>query len=208
MKHTLFALFLATTLGSMTVAAQQPQTATTQQELVDSSSAGGVDVFSDTTAVDTGSQQTVTTTTTSHHVTIDDIDDLDDVFEVFSWGTGVMVFLTLLALLLPFLLFIVPVLLIAFVLFLILRRNNRQRPTNDGTQSVANETQTQDHMPTNKKLYRSNNRILGGVCAGVAEYLDVDPTVIRIVYFLLTFFTAFSGLLVYFILWLLMPARQ
>ncbi len=210
MKYTLFALlFLVATMGSLTVAAQQPQMSDSLQELVDSSSAVGVDAFSDTTAVDTGTQQTTTTTTTSsYHLSIDDIDDLDDVFHAFSWGTGMMLFLTMLALLLPFLLFIVPVLLIAFVLFLIFRRNNRQYQTNDGTQSVANDTQTQDHMPTNKKLYRSNNRILGGVCAGVAEYLDIDPTVVRIIYFLLTFFTAFSGVIVYLILWLLIPARQ
>ena len=31
-------------------------------------------------------------------------------------------------------------------------------------------------MSDQKRLYRSNDRILGGVCAGIAEYLDLDPT--------------------------------
>ena len=41
-----------------------------------------------------------------------------------------------------------------------------------------------------KKLYRSSNRILAGVCGGVAEYLDVDPTLIRVIYVALSMFTA------------------
>jgi phage shock protein C len=57
-----------------------------------------------------------------------------------------------------------------------------------------------------KKLYRSSNRILAGVCGGIAEYLDVDPTLIRVVYVMLSMFTvAFPGLLLYIILMILMP---
>lgn len=57
-----------------------------------------------------------------------------------------------------------------------------------------------------KKLYRSSNRILAGVCGGVAEYFDVDPTVIRVAYAVLSFFTAsFPGLLLYIVLMILMP---
>ena len=56
------------------------------------------------------------------------------------------------------------------------------------------------------KLYRSSNRILAGVCGGVAEYLDVDPTLIRVIYVALSMFTAgFPGLLLYIILMILMP---
>jgi phage shock protein C len=57
-----------------------------------------------------------------------------------------------------------------------------------------------------KKLYRSSNRILAGVCGGVAEYLDVDPTLMRVIYVALSMFTAgFPGLLLYIILMILMP---
>lgn len=57
-----------------------------------------------------------------------------------------------------------------------------------------------------KKLYRSSNRILAGVCGGIAEYLDVDPTLIRVAYVMLSMFTvAFLGLLLYIILMILMP---
>lgn len=57
----------------------------------------------------------------------------------------------------------------------------------------------------NRRLTRSNNRMIAGVCAGIAEYFNWDITMVRIVYVLLTFFTAFSGGIVYLILWLIMP---
>lgn len=59
-----------------------------------------------------------------------------------------------------------------------------------------------------KKLRRSNDKMIAGVCAGLAHYFDLDPTVVRIVYVLLSIFTAFAGLLVYLILWLVMPKEQ
>ncbi len=59
-----------------------------------------------------------------------------------------------------------------------------------------------------KKLRRSENRMLGGVIAGLAEYFDVDVTMLRVCYVLLSLFTAaFPGLLVYIILLLIMPNR-
>lgn len=67
-------------------------------------------------------------------------------------------------------------------------------------------------MATNKieshRLYRSEtNRILGGVCGGLAEYFNVDPTIIRIIFVLMAIFGG-SGLLVYFILWLVIPSKS
>ena len=59
-----------------------------------------------------------------------------------------------------------------------------------------------------KKLYRSDDRMLGGVCAGLAEYADVDPTVVRLLYAALTVFTAFSGIILYPVLWIIMPEKH
>ncbi len=57
-----------------------------------------------------------------------------------------------------------------------------------------------------KKLTRSRtDRKLAGVCGGLAAYLNLDPTVVRVAYALLTLFTAFSGIIIYLILMLLMP---
>ncbi len=60
-------------------------------------------------------------------------------------------------------------------------------------------------MATGKKLVRSKNKVLAGVLGGIAEYLDVDPTVVRVLYTVLTVFTAFSGVILYPILWLIIP---
>lgn len=60
-----------------------------------------------------------------------------------------------------------------------------------------------------RKLRRSSNQMIAGVCAGIAEYFDTDPTVIRVAYVLLSILSAgFPGLLVYFILWLVMPPAK
>jgi len=57
-----------------------------------------------------------------------------------------------------------------------------------------------------QKLVRSKNKIIAGVCGGIAEYMGVDPTVIRILYVFASIFTAaFPGILVYIIMWLIMP---
>lgn len=42
-------------------------------------------------------------------------------------------------------------------------------------------------MEEKKRLTRSNNKMIGGVCAGLAEYLDLDPTIVRIVWVLIGF---------------------
>lgn len=59
---------------------------------------------------------------------------------------------------------------------------------------------------SSKKLTKSYNRMIAGVCGGIAEYFDVDATVIRVAYVLLSVCTAaFPGLLVYLLLCLIMP---
>lgn len=59
-----------------------------------------------------------------------------------------------------------------------------------------------------KRLFRSNDRMLGGVCAGIAEYLGWDPTLVRIAYIILSIVSAaFPGILVYIILWVVMPPK-
>lgn len=58
----------------------------------------------------------------------------------------------------------------------------------------------------NQRFYRSNNRILGGVCAGLAEGFHVDPLWVRIAFLLLVLLQG-AGLFVYVVLWLVMPER-
>ena len=58
-----------------------------------------------------------------------------------------------------------------------------------------------------RRLARSRrHKILAGVCGGIAEYLEVDPTVVRVVYVFASIFSAlFPGVLAYIILAFLMP---
>ena len=58
-----------------------------------------------------------------------------------------------------------------------------------------------------KKLYRSkSNRVIAGVCGGVAEYLNVDPTVIRVVWAIASLF-AFVGVVAYIACAFIIPEK-
>ena len=59
-----------------------------------------------------------------------------------------------------------------------------------------------------KKLVRSANKKIAGVCGGLAEYFGMDASIVRIVYLLATIFTAFAGVLIYIILMIIMPAQK
>ncbi len=57
-------------------------------------------------------------------------------------------------------------------------------------------------------LYRSeSNRMLGGVCGGLGDYLALDPVFIRL-FFVLLFFGHGSGMMLYLILWIIMPNKS
>ncbi len=63
-------------------------------------------------------------------------------------------------------------------------------------------------MNPNRRLTRSNtDRIIAGVAGGIANYLDVDPTLVRLVFVLLTFAGAISPW-IYIILWAILPGEH
>lgn len=57
-----------------------------------------------------------------------------------------------------------------------------------------------------KKLYKSNNRMICGVCAGIAEYLGIDPAVVRLIWAALGL--TGTGILLYIIAALVMPENM
>jgi phage shock protein C len=61
-----------------------------------------------------------------------------------------------------------------------------------------------------KSLRRSRaNRMIGGVVGGLAEYVGMDPVLARVLYILISVFSAaFPGILVYIILWIVIPEEQ
>ena len=59
-----------------------------------------------------------------------------------------------------------------------------------------------------KKLTRNPDGMIAGVCSGIAEYFDVDPTIVRLAYILISIFSAaFPGILAYIILWIVVPEK-
>ena len=66
-------------------------------------------------------------------------------------------------------------------------------------------------MPTQRSgLQRSRDqRLLAGVCGGIAEWLGWSATLVRVLFFLVSVLSAaFPGILVYIVLWVLMPNRE
>jgi phage shock protein C len=61
-----------------------------------------------------------------------------------------------------------------------------------------------------RRLTRSNrNKMIAGVCGGLAEYLDMDPTVVRVLYVLVSILSAaFPGIVAYIVLMFLMPPPE
>jgi phage shock protein PspC (stress-responsive transcriptional regulator) len=60
-------------------------------------------------------------------------------------------------------------------------------------------------QPRSTRLTRSPNKIIGGVAAGLAEYLDVDPVIVRVLWVVAGIFGAPFGLIAYVVLWVIMP---
>lgn len=58
----------------------------------------------------------------------------------------------------------------------------------------------------NKRLTKSSDRMLAGVCGGIADFFEIDPTLVRVAYVILTFWSvAFPGILLYIILCFVIP---
>jgi phage shock protein C len=64
-------------------------------------------------------------------------------------------------------------------------------------------------VDTSRRLRRSRNRMIAGVCGGLAAWLGWDPTLVRVLYVVVSILSAaFPGTLVYIILWIVMPGPE
>lgn len=78
--------------------------------------------------------------------------------------------------------------------------------TNTKKQAFTTDESFYDKFTPRKRLYRDPDaKVLGGVCGGLGAYLNVDPVVFRIIFALLAIGGFGSGILVYFILWVVTP---
>ena len=81
--------------------------------------------------------------------------------------------------------------------------NNNQEKIN----KTKKMTKTRESFK-GKRLFRSKkNRMIAGVCGGIGEYFDVDPTLIRLLWALITLFTIGTGIIAYIIAWIIIPEK-
>lgn len=59
-----------------------------------------------------------------------------------------------------------------------------------------------------KKLYKSDNKMVCGVCAGIAEYFNIDPTLVRLLTVFFMFAGVGSGLIAYIVAAVIIPDRS
>ena len=65
------------------------------------------------------------------------------------------------------------------------------------------------HNRNIKRLYRSDKeKIIGGVCGGIAEYFEADPLLVRVLWIILTLFSLGAGIIAYLIAWIIIPKRR
>ncbi len=58
-------------------------------------------------------------------------------------------------------------------------------------------------------LYRdANDKMIGGVCAGIANHLNIDPSIVRIIFAIITFGGFGFGFLIYILLWIILPTKE
>ena len=100
-------------------------------------------------------------------------------------------------------------------------KNNRQVITMDDVEHVitvlgqpgdiSGNSEKNDHTTysdTYRRMYRDpDNRIIGGVCRGLAAYWRIDPTLVRLIFIILAIF-GMAGVLIYLILWIILPEAQ
>jgi phage shock protein C len=71
--------------------------------------------------------------------------------------------------------------------------------------TLSHDQRRSRRPPTDRKLRRSHNRVIAGVAAGFAEYIDAKPNLMRWIFGVVTVVTSGFFVLVYLLLWLILP---
>jgi phage shock protein PspC (stress-responsive transcriptional regulator) len=89
------------------------------------------------------------------------------------------------------------------------------RPEDFDNAAASNDTASQKQSGSNysfgekRRLFRDeSNKVIGGVCGGIANWLNTDPTIVRILFAIISFGGFGSGILIYFFLWIFLPSRN
>ncbi|MBI1342093.1 MAG: PspC domain-containing protein [Terrimonas sp.] len=77
-----------------------------------------------------------------------------------------------------------------------------------GSEKSSEPNFTYGNTRAKRRLYRNtNDKLLGGVCSGIANYLDIDPAIIRLLFAIITLGGFGFGVLAYIILWIVLPEQ-
>jgi phage shock protein PspC (stress-responsive transcriptional regulator) len=86
------------------------------------------------------------------------------------------------------------------------RVENQNRQETNGNESETTP-KTVAAEPRGSFYRNSNDTILAGVCSGIAHHLKIDPTIVRLLFAVITFGGFGSGILIYIILWIVLPDK-
>ena len=79
-------------------------------------------------------------------------------------------------------------------------------PMNEQEQKMEQEVRNeQEQKKAPKRLYRTNNKKICGVAGGLAEYFDLDPTIMRLLWILFAFVSCSTGVIAYLVCALVIP---
>ena len=86
-------------------------------------------------------------------------------------------------------------------------KDSNQQSGQQGNQQSQNYSYTE--KKSRGRLYRdSSDKFIGGVCSGIAAYMNVDPAIVRILFAIITFGGFGLGFLAYIILWIILPTKD
>jgi phage shock protein PspC (stress-responsive transcriptional regulator) len=82
-------------------------------------------------------------------------------------------------------------------------------PTAGSSQQNTKQEYSYSERSTKRRLYRdSSDKFIGGVCSGIANYLNTDPAIVRILFAIITFGGFGLGFLIYILLWMILPDKD
>jgi phage shock protein PspC (stress-responsive transcriptional regulator) len=83
-----------------------------------------------------------------------------------------------------------------------------QQTSGTQTATASAYTQTQTRRARGRLYRDASDKLLGGVCSGIANYMNFDPAIVRLLFAIITFGGFGMGILIYIILWIILPARN
>lgn len=87
--------------------------------------------------------------------------------------------------------------------------NGHNQQQSSSYQQQGQQTYAEKPKATRNRLYRdTSDKFIGGVCSGIAAYLNIDPAIIRILFAIITFGGFGLGFLAYIILWIVLPPKD